>query len=83
MKKLWNIVSRFNINNNKKSALYIISLTLLSIIIGACIWLLVGRFFLPELAGLFCFMGYPALFIGLFGGTVYLYNHEFETNNLT
>ena len=26
---------------------------------------------------LFCFIGYPAVFMGLFGGGIYLYNHEF------
>lgn len=41
----------------------------------------VGRLFLPGIDWLICFMGYPAMFIGLLGGTLYLYNHEFEASH--
>ncbi len=77
MKKLWNVINELKLMKTMKSRLYIASLVLINITIGGAIWLIIGRFFLPGIEWLFCFMGYPAVFGGLLGGVLYLYNHEF------
>ena len=77
MRILWSIVNAFNVKRIKKIRLFLSFLVVENIAIGAGIWLLIGRFFLPGIDWLICFMGYPAIFIGFFGGILYLYNHEF------
>ncbi len=77
MKRLWNVINEMNIKKKIKNKLYIGVLIAINIVMGGVAWLLFGRLVLPEIEWLFCFMGYPAIFIGFFGGILYLYNHEF------
>lgn len=77
MKRLWNVVNGLDSRSDVKTKIFLWIWVLANIGIGAGIWLLFGRLFLPEIEWLFCFMGYPAIFIGFFGGILYLYNHEF------
>lgn len=77
MKRLWNVINEMNIKKKIKNKLYIGVLIAINIVMGGVAWLLFGRLVLPEIEWLFCFMGYPAIFIGFFGGMLYLYNHEF------
>ena len=71
MKQLWNVVNGLDVRKDAKARVF---LWLLAV---AKLWLLIGRIFLPEIEWLICFMGYPAIFVGFFGGSLYLYNHEF------
>lgn len=77
MKRLWNVVNGLDSRSDVKTKIFLWIWVLANIGIGAGLWLLFGRLFLPEIEWLFCFMGYPAIFIGFFGGILYLYNHEF------
>ncbi|MBR1857385.1 MAG: hypothetical protein IJ803_10000 [Oribacterium sp.] len=78
MKRLWNVVNGLDSRSDVKTKIFLWIWVLANIGIGAGLWLLFGRLFLPEIEWLFCFMGYPAIFIGFFGGILYLYNHEFS-----
>ena len=77
MKRLWNVINEMKMKKVAKIKLYLGALILINIVIGGAIWLILGRFILPGIDWLICFMGYPAVFIGLLGGILYLYNHEF------
>ncbi len=77
MKKLWNIINRLETKKSMKNRIFLVSLIFVNIVIGGTIWLLIGRLLLPGIDWLICFMGYPVVFIGFFGGVLYLYNHEF------
>ncbi len=81
MKRTWKWVNSLKVKKGTKVRLFLWIQTLINIMIGAVLWLLVGRLFLPGIDWLICFMGYPAMFIGLLGGTLYLYNHEFEASH--
>ena len=104
MKQLWNVVNGLGVRKDAKARVFLwllavaniligaglwlligrilrVFLWLLAvanILIGAGLWLLIGRIFLPGTEWLICFMGYPAIFIGFFGGVIYLCNHEFS-----
>jgi len=77
MKLLWNKIDQLNIKSDQKYKRFICSLTVINGVFGAIAWILIGRLFLPKLEWLLCFIGYPAIFIGLLGGVIYLFNHEF------
>ena len=77
MKQLWNVVNGLDVRKDSKARVFLWLLAVANILIGAGLWLLIGRIFLPGIEWLICFMGYPAIFIGFFGGILYLYNHEF------
>jgi len=78
MKKLWNMVNRLNMEKRMKNRIYLALLVFVNIIIGGLLWLLLGRLVLPGIDWLLCFMGYPAIFGGFFGGILYLYNLELK-----
>ncbi len=65
------------LSRSAKDRLYLATQTLLYTIIGGAVWLLAGRYVLPETEWFLCFMGYPAVIGGFFGGVLYLYYHEF------
>ena len=77
MKQLWNVVNGLDVRKDSKARVFLWLLAVANILIGAGLWLLIGRIFLPGTEWLICFMGYPAIFIGFFDGILYLYNHEF------
>ena len=77
MKQLWNVANGLDVRKDAKARVFLWLLAVANILIGAGLWLLIGRIFLPGTEWLICFMGYPAIFIGFFGGILYLYNHEF------
>lgn len=76
MKKIWDIVYGFKIPRTSKIRVFFLILVLVNAVIGAIIWLLIGRLFLPGIDWLICFI-YPVIFIGLLGGTLFLVNHDF------
>ncbi len=77
MQKLWNVVNSLDTKSDVKSTLFLLILVVINLGIGAGVWLLSRIIFLTGIDWLICFMGYPGIFIGLFGGVIYLYNHEF------
>lgn len=77
MKRLWNVINEMKVKKVMKNKLYLGAMIFINIVIGAAIWLTLGRMILPGIDWLLCFMGYPAIFAGFFGGILYLYNHEF------
>lgn len=77
MKTLWNMVNQIDVKNTWKNNLFLVLFILINMVLGACVWLLLGRLILPGTDWLLCFMGYPAIFVGLFGGVIYLYRNQF------
>ncbi|MDY3110176.1 MAG: hypothetical protein SOW50_08670 [Lachnospiraceae bacterium] len=77
MKTLWNMVNQIDVKNTWKNNLFLVLFILINMVLGACAWLLLGRLILPGTDWLLCFMGYPAIFVGLFGGVIYLYRNQF------
>lgn len=77
MKTLWNMVNQIDVKNTWKNNLFLVLFILINMVLGACAWLLLGRLILPGTDWLLCFMGYPAVFVGLFGGVIYLYRNQF------
>jgi hypothetical protein len=77
MSKIWSFVSDLKVKKNHKITMFMRLTTILYGLTGGLIWGLIGRLILPEITWLFCFIGYPAVFMGLLGGAIYLYNHEF------
>ncbi len=52
---------------------------LLAGLAGGMVWLLVRSFALDSLDWLICFVGYPVMFHGLLGSTVYLMRVDKDT----
>ena len=77
MKTLWNMFNQIDVKNTCKNKLFLVLFILINMVLGACAWLLLGRLILPGTDWLLCFMGYPAVFVGLFGGVIYLYRNQF------
>ena len=77
MKTLWNMVNQIDVKNTWKNNLFLVLFILINMVLGACAWLLLGRLILPGTDWLLCFMGYPAVFVGLLGGVIYLYRNQF------
>ena len=77
MRITWKYVNKLKIAKKKKNRLFVLAMILESTLAGAWIWLLLGRLFLADVIWLWCFMGYPGLFIGLILSMLFLYNHEF------
>ena len=80
MKRVWNVINKLIVSINVKNKLFLTSMVVLNIIIGALAWLTIGRLIFPEIVWLLFFMAYPAMLVGFFGGIVYLYNHDFQDN---
>ncbi len=77
MRKLWNVLNGLDIKYDVKTAIFLCVSVAVNLGLGAGLWFLFGRILLPEIEWLFCFMGYPAIFVGFLGGVIYLYSHEF------
>ncbi|MGN0347701.1 MAG: hypothetical protein ACI4DU_10515 [Lachnospiraceae bacterium] len=77
MKKLWTFINKQNLSILVKQRTFLAILIVGNLILGGLVWLLLFRTILPEISWLICFMGYPALFLGFFGGMLYLYRHDF------
>jgi hypothetical protein len=77
MKKLWNVVNGLDVKRDVKAGLFLWILIIGNIGIGGGLWFLFGRILFPGIEWLLCFIGYPAILVGFFGGILYLYKHEF------
>ena len=77
MNIIWNYVNSFNVTYHKKNELFILINVLANAVLGGIAWATAGRWFLPGIESLLCFVGYPAFFIGFVATAFYLYRHEF------
>lgn len=77
MKYVWTMVNNLKLKISYKNILFLTILTLAYAFIGAAVWLLVGKYLFYDKQWLLCFIGYPAVFLGFYGGMRYLYNHDF------
>lgn len=73
MKKIEKLISTLHMTTEQKQNVFIMFNVLICGIMGAVLWAVVGRYMLSSLSWLFCFMGYPAVFIGFCGSILYLY----------
>ncbi len=78
MKMLWKAVNRSNASPDDKFRMYILARTVLFAVLGIILWAAAGKKYLPGAVMLLCFAGYPAMLGGVFGGILYLYNHDFK-----
>lgn len=78
MKSMWQRIDAIHLDSNKKNIIFIVAMTVKDLLLGAIAWLLLGRMFLSGVEWMLCFMGYPAIFGGVIGSVVYLYNNEFS-----
>lgn len=78
MHKIWTLVNQLKIAKAKKVRLFLCLMTCISGLAGSFIWLIIARSWLKSLAWLLCFIAYPAIFVGIIGGMIYLYKHEFN-----
>lgn len=78
MKYLWNHVDQLNYTTTQKQKLFLFLNSLIFGLLGFLFWIPVQFFTLRTLDWLVCFVGYPVMFLGLLGGILYLYNHEFK-----
>ena len=78
MKAVWLLLNQLPVCADVKSRLFISTTTLFFAITGLVCWLLFGHLLAGGLGSLLCFIGYPAVCAGLFGGIFYLFNHAFE-----
>ena len=77
MKKLWLFLEESALEEKNKNTVFIVISVTMANLLGAALWLLIGRLLLPGTEWLLCFMGYSGVFAGLIGSILYLYNHEF------
>lgn len=77
MRKLWTVINGMKLRTAQKNRCFLALMVLICALVGALLWCIVGRLLLPGAEWLLCFIGYPAVFVGFFGGILYLYNHGF------
>lgn len=72
MNLLWNYIKKLEINTKSRIRLFLLLNTIAFSLFGFIIGLPVMIAFKVSLWTLFCFTGYPAVFLGLFGGIIFL-----------
>lgn len=77
MKQTWKMVNRMKLTKDDKNGLFLFLMIVESAVIGMLVWIFLARYILPEIAWLLVFIGYPSVFVGFFGGALYLYRHDF------
>ncbi len=75
---LWNKINESDMEYYQKNLVYIMVVTGMVAVAGAVIWLLIGRYIMQGFGGAFCFVTYPAVFVGLLGSVLYLFRHDFK-----
>lgn len=78
MKMIWKLVNPINVTVSVKIRLFLFMMIAANSVAGALAWAILGRIILSGTSWFICFIGYPAIFVGFFGGALYLYNHEFK-----
>lgn len=73
---LWNQIDQLHFDIKQKRNLFLMINTVFAAIVGLLLWCIVRNFCLPTLDWAICFAGYPGMFWGLLGGTIFLGNHS-------
>ncbi len=75
--KIWNLIDNKQIKTENKYRLAFLVFTVISAILGALVWLIIGQRILPGIDNALCFIGLPAVLSWLF---VFIYscNHSFR-----
>lgn len=68
MKKLWDVTKQVN--------LFLVLNTIVWAVIGFAVWCIVRLAALDSIQWVICFMCYPAFFIGIVGGIIFLWNQN-------
>lgn len=68
MKKLWDVTKQVN--------LFLVLNTIVWAVIGFAVWCIVRLVALDSIQWAICFMCYPAFFIGIVGGIIFLWNQN-------
>ena len=76
MKLFYEQIEKRAWNREKKQYVFILVNMLFFALIGLVCWIIAGQFLTKDISWLICFIGYPAVFIGFFGGVLYLYRKE-------
>ena len=76
MKLFYEKIAKRAWNKEKKQYAFILVNVLFFALIGLDCWIVAGQFLLEGISWLICFIGYPAVFGGFFGGILYLYKKE-------
>lgn len=76
MKTIWNYLNKRNLSTRKKTRIFLLCTTLFFSLTGLLVWFFLHFFVLATLSWAVCFMGYPGLFLGLWGGILFLYRQE-------
>ncbi len=73
MTVIWNYVNKRYANDNKKISYFLMANVLFWGVTGFLIWAVIQLFALKTIDYALCFAGYPAFFIGIVGGTLFLW----------
>ena len=73
---IWKILDQKAWNPIRKQKVFLVCSMLIFCLLGGAVWGLVGRWFVPDITGLLCFVGYPGIFLGFFGGILYLWRQD-------
>lgn len=82
MSIIWKMVNAWSMNKKAKTNCFILISCLMSALAGFFLWFLLGIILWGKIKYLLCFVGYPMVFVGFFGGIYYLYNHEFTPDDV-
>lgn len=76
MKLLWNMINKFDMKIRWKRYLFLLCFSLICAATGLVFWLLAGRAIWFDVQWMLCFLGYPMVYIGFYGGYIYLAYHD-------
>lgn len=76
MKLVWNMVNKLDINIRWKRYLFLFCFSLICAATGLVLWLFAGRAIWSDVQWMLCFLGYPMVYIGFYGGYLYLAYHD-------
>lgn len=75
-KYIWRYLKKQAWSKDREQKIFLVCSVLAFCIVGAVLWGLVGRWFLPEISWMLCFIGYSGFFGGFVGGLLYLWRHD-------
>lgn len=73
---IWKSLEKQAWSKLTRQKVFLVSAMLAFGFIGAILWGLIGKVFLPDGSWLLCFIGYPAVFGGFFGGFLFLGGYD-------
>lgn len=76
MQDLWDYCKSKHVDQKKTIHFFLICNTLIFAFAGLMLWMIIRLFLFDNFTGLLCFVGYPAVLFGIFGGAFYLMRQE-------